>query len=116
MFRIASEFAGKYEAKFIITGESLGQVASQTLENIFAEHSAARVHVLRPLIGLDKLEIERIAKLCGTFSISTRPGMCCTIVPEKPATCASVEQIQIEEKKIDFDEMVRVSVCSAEKI
>ncbi|MEM3567403.1 MAG: hypothetical protein QXS83_02410, partial [Thermoplasmata archaeon] len=88
MFRVASAFAEKYGAQFIVTGESLGQVASQTLQNIFCEHTSAKFHVLRPLIGLDKLEIEAIAREAGTFEISTQPGMCCTIVPEKPATAA----------------------------
>lgn len=116
MFRIASAFANQYNAHFIVTGESLGQVASQTLKNIFAEHSSAQFHVLRPLIGLDKTEIEKIAKEAGTFDISIEPGMCCTIVPEKPATSAKPQAILEEEKKLDISRMVRETLWQAKEI
>ncbi|MGC9060597.1 MAG: tRNA sulfurtransferase [Thermoplasmata archaeon] len=116
MFRIATDLGKQHGANFIVTGESLGQVASQTLSNILAEHSSAGLHVLRPLIGMDKIEIESIARACGTFEISIEPGMCCTIVPEKPATSAKIESILREEEKIDINTMVRDSLCNAEKI
>lgn len=116
MFRVASVFAEKYQTKFIVTGESLGQVASQTLQNIFTEHGSAKFHVLRPLIGLDKTEIEKIAREAGTFEISTAPGMCCTIVPEKPATSSKISEIIKEEKKLDIDTMVREAVWQAMEI
>ncbi|MCX8174415.1 MAG: hypothetical protein N3F63_07425 [Thermoplasmata archaeon] len=116
MFRVASAFAEKYDARFIVTGESLGQVASQTLQNIFTEHESAGYHVLRPLIGLDKLEIERIAREADTFEISTEPGMCCTIVPAKPATASKLSEILAEEKKLDIEAMVRDAVCHATEI
>ncbi|MEM3396844.1 MAG: 7-cyano-7-deazaguanine synthase [Thermoplasmata archaeon] len=116
MFRVASAFAEREGAKFIVTGESLGQVASQTLQNIFTEHTSAKFHVLRPLIGLDKVEIEKIAREAGTFEISTLPGMCCTIVPDKPATSARISAILEEERKLDIKAMVSEAVCQAREI
>lgn len=116
MFRIASAIAREKNANFIVTGESLGQVASQTLQNIFAEHSSAQFHVLRPLIGLDKLEIEKIAKEAGTFEISIEPGMCCTIAPEKPATSAKPQAIIEEERKLDLEQMVRETLWQAKEV
>jgi len=85
MFRVAERLARRYGAGAIITGESMGQVASQTLANILVEERATALPVLRPLIGLDKVEIERIAKEIGTYEISTLPGLCCTIAPKKPS-------------------------------
>lgn len=108
MFRVAKRIADMEGADAIITGESLGQVASQTLQNIRAEYPAAEgMTVLRPLIGLDKEEIIKIAKEIGTYGISIQPGLCCTIVPEKPATRAKIEEILDEEKKMDIDAIIR---------
>ncbi len=83
MFRVGERLAAKTGAGCLVTGESMGQVASQTLTNIYVEERATRLPVLRPVIGFDKVEIERIAKEIGTYEISTRPGLCCTIAPEQ---------------------------------
>jgi thiamine biosynthesis protein ThiI len=106
MLRTAEALAEKVDASFIVTGESLGQVASQTLRNIMAEDGATTLPVLRPLIGLDKTEVIARARQLGTFDVSTSPGLCCTIVPEKPATAASLEKILGEEGKLDIPAII----------
>lgn len=113
MFRVAEKIAKKEVAKFLLTGESLGQVASQTLTNIKVESRAIKIPILRPLIGFDKIEIERIAKKIGTYEISISPGLCCTIVPNKPRTSAKLEDVLREEEKVDIEKMVEDAVENA---
>jgi thiamine biosynthesis protein ThiI len=103
MFRVAERLARRYGAGAIITGESMGQVASQTLTNMVVEERATALPVLRPLIGLDKIEIERVAKEIGTYEISTMPGLCCTIAPKKPSTYSRLEAALEEEAKVDIE-------------
>ncbi len=110
MLRAASELARQEDIPFLVTGESLGQVASQTIDNILTEDRAAEVPVLRPLIGMDKTEIIDIAREIGTFEPSTEPGLCCTIVPEKPAITSTVERAEGEEENIDISELVKQSL------
>ena len=99
MVRYAEAFALKHKADFIIMGDSLGQVASQTLANILVIDNAINIPIIRPLIGFDKEEIIKIAKKIGTFSLSIKESVGCLAVPKKPATKASIEQlIEIEEK------------------
>lgn len=103
MFRVAERLARRYGAGAIVTGESMGQVASQTLANILVEERATSLPVLRPLIGLDKVEIERVAKEIGTYDISTLPGLCCTVAPKKPSTYSRLESALEEEAKVDVE-------------
>jgi len=105
MFRVAERLARKTDARFIVTGESLGQVASQTLANMNVEERATSLPILRPLIGFDKVEIERIAKSIGTYEISIMPGLCCTIAPKKPSTYARGEDAEHEEEKVDIERL-----------
>jgi len=107
MFHVASALAERDGYTALNTGESLGQVASQTLMNIRAEEPASTVPVLRPLIGLDKLEIIAIAEKIGTFEISIAPGLCCTIVPELPATMAKLRDVEDAEKGLDMVSLVK---------
>lgn len=113
MFRIAEKIAKKENAKFLLTGESLGQVASQTLTNIKVESQAVKIPILRPLIGFDKIEIEKIAKKIGTYNISISPGLCCTIVPKKPRTSGRLEEVLREEGKVEIEKMVDFAINSA---
>jgi thiamine biosynthesis protein ThiI len=114
MFRIGEALATREHAVALVTGESLGQVASQTLQNIRVESSAIKMPVIRPLIGLDKIEIERIAKDIGTYDISISPGLCCTIVPKKPSTNAAIERIIEEEKKVNMDSLLKEALKEVE--
>jgi tRNA uracil 4-sulfurtransferase len=106
MWRSAEKIAEREGATFLATGEALGQVASQTLSNMRSATAAVGLPIVRPLIGFDKQEIESVAKSIGTYEISTRPGVCCQAVPDKPATRSNLVQILREEERIDVEQMI----------
>ena len=106
MWRSAERIAEREGATFLATGEALGQVASQTLSNMRSATASVQLPIVRPLIGFDKQEIERVAKSIGTYTISTRPGVCCQAVPDKPATRSNLVQILREEERVDVDTMI----------
>ena len=112
MFRVAQEIARMEGAKALVTGESLGQVASQTLENINATNCVVDIPVLRPLIGSDKQEIIEVAQRIGTFEISSRPADdCCTLfMPRSPETHARVRECEQAEEAYPVDEWVQ-EIC-----
>jgi thiamine biosynthesis protein ThiI len=110
MLRVAEKVAQMEGAEALLTGESLGQVASQTLRNIRTESQAVNIQILRPLIGLDKLEIEKIAKSIDTYKISIQPGACCEIVPRKPSTYSKLDIILEEEEKVDIKGLVNEEI------
>ena len=105
MIRIAEIIARKEKARALVTGESLGQVASQTLENIAVIETVSSMPILRPLIGLDKQEIMDLAKEYGTYDISILPyeDCCGFFVPKHPETKANLAIIQNVEKRIEMD-------------
>jgi len=109
MMRIASRLGYKCGAGALVTGESLGQVASQTLTNMTLIDSAATMPVLRPLVGMDKLEISRYADREGCYEISILPDQdCCTLfVPRHPATAADEERVLEAEARFDVAAMVK---------
>ena len=113
MLRVAERLATEHDAGFIITGESMGQVASQTLANILVEENATSLPILRPLIGYDKIEIERIAKEIGTYEISIRPGSCCAVAPNKPSTYSKLKPTLEEEGKVDIERLVELEARGA---
>ncbi|MCW4048690.1 MAG: tRNA 4-thiouridine(8) synthase ThiI [Candidatus Bathyarchaeota archaeon] len=102
MYRMAEFFAEDNKAEAIITGESLGQVASQTLNNMHVIDRVATMPVLRPLVGLDKVEIEDIARRVGTYSITARKVEGCKCVPDSPATRSRLNIITELEEKLDL--------------
>jgi len=106
MYRIASEVLKMEEAHGIITGSSLGQVASQTSQNMLAEMYGMEYPIYHPLIGLDKLEITDIARKIGTFEPSTKPATCCLAVPEYPSTAAKIWEVAEAEKLIDVPSLL----------
>lgn len=110
LLRYAERIAKNEGADAIIMGDSLGQVASQTLQNIRAIDDAIDIPILRPLIGLDKEDVVRIAKKIGTYGISILPSAECNAVPKKPATRAKLERILKEENKINVDKLVKKAV------
>ncbi|MEF8879169.1 MAG: 7-cyano-7-deazaguanine synthase [Candidatus Thermoplasmatota archaeon] len=113
MYRIARIIAEKNSCQALITGDSLGQVASQTLQNIKVIEEVSSLPVLRPLIGYDKEEIVDIAKEIGSFKLSIQNAKKCAATPSKPATRAKIKDIVEEEKKIDVKKMVDKSVEKA---
>ncbi len=115
MIRIAEAIARSTGALALVTGESLGQVASQTLANISRIDEAATMPVLRPLIGMDKLEITAEARRLETFDISIEPDAdCCTLfVPRHPATRMSVDDVQAAEARLDIPRLVAMGADGA---
>ena len=106
MVRVASVLGEREGAKYIVMGDSLAQVASQTLQNIYVVEQASSLPIVRPLIALDKVEIEKIAKEIGTYQISAEKAPCCSFVPDKPSTRAKLDVIVAEEAKLDMGELV----------
>lgn len=116
MMRIANAIAAEYEFKALVTGESLGQVSSQTLENMHGIDTIAELPVLRPLICYDKDETIEIARRIGTFDISVLPyDDCCTLfLPPNPNTRSKVHNLEREEKKVDIEAIVKKAVETVE--
>jgi thiamine biosynthesis protein ThiI len=102
MYRIAEKIALEENAKGIVTGEAMGQVATQTLDNLMVLNEACKIPVYRPLIGLDKIEIEELARKIGTYEASIMPAKDCTAVPKKPTTKAKLEKVIEIEKELNF--------------
>jgi thiamine biosynthesis protein ThiI len=113
MLKTAERIASKEKALALVTGESMGQVASQTLTNINVEDQAVRIPVLRPLIGMDKEEIIEIAKRIGTFGPSITPAQCCSAPPEHPETKAELDVIEDEENFVNVDKLIEKSLKNA---
>jgi thiamine biosynthesis protein ThiI len=113
MLRIGEAIARTTGARALVTGEVIGQVASQTLENLSVIDSVAGMPVLRPLIGTDKDEITLEAERLGTFPISIIPDEdCCTLfTPRHPVTRARVDEIEAVEAQLPVGEMVRTAVA-----
>ncbi len=117
MFRIAELIAFKENAKALVTGESVGQVASQTLENIIAISEVVSLPVLRPLIGSGKEEIIEQAQILGTFNTSIEPyDDCCSyLLPKSPETKAKLDEVHAAEARINnWEELVRDAIRDAE--
>lgn len=118
MMRIGNELARLVGAQAVVTGESLGQVASQTIENLKVVEKIAEIPVLRPLIGTPKNEIIELAKKIGTYDLSIRPhDDCCQVfLPAHPATKAKLEEVEREEGKMEVDVLLREAVDKSEVI
>ena len=115
MLRIGENIARKEKARALVTGESLGQVASQTLENMTVIQQAVTLPILRPLVGMDKQEIVDQARRIGTFETSSIPDQdCCQLfVPKHPATKARFDEVEADEAKLDVNELVRYGLENA---
>ena len=117
MLRIAAALANERHALALITGDSLGQVASQTIENIRTVDAAVPgIQVMRPLIGMDKLEIIDNARHIDTYAISTRRYQDCCVLfePRSPTTRASIGEAEAAEADLDFDEIVEKALAGRE--
>lgn len=117
MMRVASEILHREGGKSIITGESLGQVASQTIENITVIGHGVELPILRPLIGMDKIDIVERAQQIGSYDISIRPfDDCCSLFsPKNPVTKAHLGATQKMETKVDLEALVSESVNATQK-
>lgn len=114
MYRVAEKIALKEGAEAIVTGEIIGEHASQTLKNLRVESEAiSQVTVLRPLIGMNKTEVESIARKIGTFDTSTKSASCCTGPPPKPRTQARFEEVLEAERSLNIEGMIERALKGA---
>lgn len=118
MYRIAEAVARLENAKALVTGEAVGQVASQTLENIAAINDAVTIPILRPLIGMDKNEIIDRAKAIDTYELSIVPhGDCCSLfVPRHPVTKGRIDVAQVEEEKLNTENLISSALNRTETL
>ncbi len=106
MYKISEKMAGKQDCDFLITGENLAQVSSQTLQNLSVIDKSVSLPVMRPLLGLDKQEIIDIAKEIDTYNISCGPEHCDALGPSKPITRAKIEEVLEAENEINIKDIV----------
>ena len=117
MLRVASRYARTIGATGVVTGESLGQVASQTLKNISVEQQALEgVLAVRPIIGFDKTEVIAIAKEIGTYDLSIAPGTGCTVTPSKPSVAARLVEVEEVEAGIDLEGLAQAAIDGMEEL
>src|SRR5207237_8224891 len=112
MLRLAEQIACREKARVMVTGDSVGQVASQTIENIDVISRAVSMPILRPLIGDDKIEIVEVARRIGTYEISIQPDQdCCSLfVPKHPQTKASLSEVEHAEAPLDLTETMKAAL------
>lgn len=115
MLRISQKIAEDNELNGLITGDSMGQVASQTLDNLSVIGSVSDLPVYRPLLGMDKHEIIVIAKEIGTFQLTAGRGISCAVNPDYPETHARLKRMRKIENEFPISEMVEERVKSTEK-
>jgi thiamine biosynthesis protein ThiI len=118
MMQIAERIARTCGAQALITGESIGQVASQTIESLTVTNDAVDMPVFRPLIGFDKEEIVTRAKAIGSYETSILPFEdCCTVfVPQHPVTRPKLEDIRVSEARLDFTQMIETAIATTERL
>lgn len=116
MLKIAEIIAEREKAQALVTGESIGQVASQTLENIKVIDEAVKLPIFRPLIGFDKEEIINYARKIGTFEISILPheDCCSRFLPKHPETKAKLKEVKEAEKKIPLKDLIKKAITKTE--
>ena len=118
MMRISEQVARRCGAKALVTGECLGQVASQTMEAMAVTGAVASLPILRPVVGMDKEDIVKIARKIGTFETSILPYEdCCTVfTPRHPRLRPTPEELDYAEQNLDIEGMVRAAVDGIERI
>ena len=116
MFRLADRLAKYRRCPVISSGESIGQVASQTLQSMHVINAVTNTPVIRPLATTDKVEIIKISKKIGTYDISIRPYEdCCTIfTPKAPKTMPHMDEVEALEKKWDFESLIKEALNNIE--
>lgn len=116
MMKIAQKIAEKRHCDALVTGESIGQVASQTIQGLTCTNSAVTIPVFRPLIAMDKTEIVEIAQKIGTFETSIEPEEdCCTVfAPAKPLTKPKLDRIEKSESNLDVEKLIDDAINSME--
>ena len=120
MMKIAEHFANQDNCLSLVTGESIGQVASQTMHSLYVTNEVCQMPVFRPCIGLDKNEIVKVAEKIGTYETSILPYEdCCTIfVAKHPVTKPRLDVIKRSERNLDdcIDELMKTAIETTEEI
>ncbi|MFH1849265.1 MAG: hypothetical protein ABH879_03700 [archaeon] len=116
MLRTAERVAAGKRCDCLVTGENLGQVASQTLTNLTTASQSVKIPILRPLLTCDKNETVELAKQIGTFEISSEPGLCCVVVPKRPKTNVLPEDLVQDENSMDINALVDRAIKSMDVI
>ncbi len=120
MLRIAERVAEKNHCECLVTGESLAQVASQTIESmtVIGEAMQTNLPLLKPLVGYDKQETIEVAKQIGSYDISIEPyDDCCTVfLPESPVIKPKLEKVLKEESRLNVEELIETCLSNIEKI
>ena len=114
MFRAAELIARKEKAQFLITGENLAQVSSQTLSNLTSITKHVSLEILRPLLTYDKQDIIKVAMEIGTYELSKGPEICNLLGPKRPSTKSNPEDISRELEKLELNEMLEECLKKAE--
>jgi len=114
MFKTAELIAEKEKAKYLITGENLAQVSSQTLSNLNVITKNLKLEIFRPVLTYDKQDIINLAKVIGTYDISSGPEICCLLGPKNPATKTNPKKIAAELEKLDLDKIMQESLNKAD--
>jgi thiamine biosynthesis protein ThiI len=114
MYRVAERVANRERAEGIVTGEAIGEQASQTLTNLrVLDEASLEYPIHRPLLGFDKTETTELARKIGTFEISIQKAKSCCAAPSKPSTKAKLQIVKKAEEKLDMDQMVKESIETA---
>ena len=116
MYRLADRLARRRNCPVISSGESLGQVASQTLQSIHVINAVTNMPVIRPCATMDKLEIIKVSERIGTYDISIRPYEdCCTIfTPKNPKTAPDLKEVEKYESKFDYETLINEAIHNVE--
>lgn len=116
MFSISEKVAERNKINFLVSGESLAQVSSQTIQNLKAIESKVKLPILRPLVGLNKDEIVQLAYRFNSFEISKGPEICDRLGPKHPSTRSQLDELDLEEQKIGFNALVQECFPKVEEI
>jgi tRNA uracil 4-sulfurtransferase len=114
MFKTAELIAEKEKAKYLITGENLAQVSSQTLSNLNVITKNLSLEIFRPVLTFDKQEIINLAKKIGTYETSKGPEICCLLGPKSPSTKSNPEKIAAQLNQLELDQIMKESLNKAE--
>jgi thiamine biosynthesis protein ThiI len=116
MLRIAEKLAEQEKCDFLVTGDNLGQVASQTLDNMAVIQKAVKIMILQPLLSFDKNETIKLARKYGTYELSIQKSPGCPYLPRNPATMAKLEKVEAEEAKLNIPELVSEALASVKLV
>jgi thiamine biosynthesis protein ThiI len=117
MYRVAERLIEQFHAEGIVTGEAIGEQASQTLTNLRVLNDAVEEYpVHRPLLGFDKPETEALARKIGTYKVSSKSAGACTAVPYQPSTKAKLEEVNKAEEKLNIEKMIQKSLESLKEV